>query len=581
MSYRYIAVASPIGTRISDIAPTIEATLLDAGMVACFNSGSFTLFVSKETPILPLPGGGVVVGHLFTQEGSWIRDQLPPAGSSHVPLRKKILESYWGAYLLVEKDSLRDGGMVVTRDPSSSGEIRCLYSVKGEISFLTSDISLAAHLGLYRRSVDWDFIASRLAYPGVKMQRTGLADIRELLPGCSLRLHGTDTSIEQVWSPWNFVASDRRHRNLHEAAAEVRSAVAKVTHAWASTDTSILLELSGGLDSSIVAACLRNASARVTCCNLVTPAPGADERAYANVVAKRLGVELHAEELSYESACFEFEPPPDSASPGMGPLQRAINGTMEAAANRHGATSFISGGGGDTVFCYLRTAAPAADALCERGFLAGNSAVRDLAELHQCTLWKAGRLALSKLLKAPKSPYDMDASFIPSNALIGTPEAHPWFVAPVCALPGDRERIFDLAGNQMFPDQLPRGTRHRLHMPLLSQPVMEACLKTPSWMWISGGLNRAVARIAFKDLLPMEVLNRRSKGTFMNYLGALYQRHRNAISQFLLTGQLQERGLLETVSLKQFLGNDAPPRDQAFLRIFYLAMIENWVRYQR
>jgi asparagine synthase (glutamine-hydrolysing) len=581
MSYRYLAFIRLDGAQIEEISPGAEMTLRDMGMTVCFRSEVVTLFVSTETPALPVAGGGILIGHLFTRDGTSVRDEIKAASAAtDTQIRQQILTNFWGAYLLVQTDAQANGQVTITRDPSASGEVRCIYAIKNGIGFVTSDISLATRLNLYRRSIDWDFIIHRLSYPGLKMQRTGLADVCELLPGCSLTLRGSSVSTGQEWSPWDFVTAEQRYDDLQQAAVAIRTAVTCVVRTWATTDKSILLELSGGLDSSVVAACLYDSPARVVCCNLVTPVPGADEREYAGLVAQALRVKLHTEELTFERACFDVEPPSDSVVPGMGPLQHAIDATMEVAAQRHGTASYFSGGGGDTVFCYLRTTAPAVDAFRVNGIGAACAAIRDLAALHQCTLWTAGRLALSKLLRAPKSPYDQEASFIAPSAIDGTPEAHPWLLFPAHALPGDRERIFDLSGNQMFQDQLPRGTKRRMRLPLLSQPVMEACLRAPSWMWIAGGLNRAVARTAFQDRLPAAILRRQSKGTFMSYLGAVYEKNKSHLSDFLMAGHLASRGLLDTDALKRFFDARLPPRDRSFLRVIQLSTIENWIRHQ-
>lgn len=125
--------------------------------------------------------------------------------------------------------------------------------------------------------------------------------------------------------------------------------------AWASIDTSILLELSGGLDSSIVAACLCDCEADITCYNLVTPVPGVDERHYASLMASQLAVPLHTEHLELDGARFDFDVAASVFTPGVGLLQFAIDQIMERAANRHGTAAYYSGGGGDSVFCYLRT----------------------------------------------------------------------------------------------------------------------------------------------------------------------------------------------------------------------------------
>lgn len=581
MSGDYIAILGYADSDTGVASPQVADALSVMGLRVRYAAGTMTLFGSEDISVLSLPGGGILIGSLFTHEGDALNDiEGFPEYSSHSQTRKHILENYWGSYLIVQPEAQGPGNFTITRAPSAAGNLPCVYSIGNESGFLTSDISLAIRTNLYRKRIDWDFMVHRLKYPGIKTQRTGLADVAELLPGCSLSLRGSGASVGQAWSPWDFVAPARRYRNPHEAAAQIRSAVACAIRAWSAADRSILLELSGGLDSSIVAACLRDSHARVTCYNLVTPVPGVDERHYANLMARELGVELYAEPLGLDKARLDFAPPPDSVAPGMGPLQYAIDETMEAAAERHGATCFYSGGGGDSVFCYLRTAAPAADAFRAGGIGPAVTAIRDLANLHQCTLWKASSLTFSKLRRPPKSPYHEDATFIAPHVANVGPEEHPWFAAPANALPGDRERIFDLAGNQLFQSQAARGSKRALRFPLLSQPVMEACLRAPSWMWISGGKNRAVARAAFADVLPPDVLNRQSKATYMSYLGVVYRRNKHQILDFMLSGRLASQGLLDTCAINEFVERDLPPRDQTFLRMFDLCMVENWVRHQ-
>ncbi len=580
MESDYIAIFAPDG-EIGATLPSQADALRSSGMRACYTSGTLALFSANDVPILPLPDGGVLIGHLFTNDGSHAtRTRSLPPITDHDQLRRCILQNYWGAYLIIQTDSQSPCGFLATRSPAAAGNLPCFYSVRDGSGFLTSNISLAIRCHLYRKHVDWEFITHRLRYPGIKTQRTGLADLAELLPGCSLSISRNGAVIHQEWAPWDFVSPERRHRNFRDAADEVRHAVISAVRAWNDIDRSILLELSGGLDSSIVAACLRDCDVRVVCCNLVTAVPGVDERQYARLMAEQLGVELHTEPLGLEKARFDFPPSPDSVAPALGPLQYAVDETMEAAAERHDVTAYYSGGGGDSVFCYLRTAAPGADAWKALGPGAGLTAMGDLASLHQCTLWKASRLTLAKLRRRPRSPCHEENTFLAPDSVGVAPVVHPWFAAPADALPGDRERIFDLAGNQLFQSQAARGSRRPLRFPLLSQPVMEACLRAPSWMWIAGGRNRAVARSAFSDLLPIDIVNRQSKATYMSYLGAVYERNRHQIADFLLSGRLMSQGLLDARAIEAFLAKSLPSRDQTFLRMFDLCMVENWVRHQ-
>ena len=573
--YQYIALLNGLDQMNRD--GRFDDMFRQLGLPRKLSSGGIVLYVAKDTPIRTLTSGGVLIGHVFP------REQNVSDGSvdlRHLPASPKLveclIEKFWGEYLLIYPSEDGSDATTVVRDPS--GGVDCVYSLRER--FITSDISIATRSGLYRREIDWDFIRSNALYPHYKAGRTGLAGLRELLPGCQLHLGVGKHAIQHIWSPWTFVSPRYRHRDRHEARDEVRLAVSSTVKRWAEADRSVLLELSGGLDSSIVAACLQGANARVACCNLVTPVPGADEQRYASPMAGLLGVELHIETLDFDERHLYFQPPPHAVAPSTWFLQQAANELNEVIGTQLGTNSFFSGGGGDTVFCYTRTAAPAADAFRERGAIACIRTIRDLAELHQCTFWKAGRLTLKKLLAPPRPPRKPDTSFLSTTLVQERLDPHPWFAAPDNALAGDRERIFDLVGTQVFRDGLARGAKWPMRMPLLSQPVMEACLKVPSWMWIADGRNRAIARDAFADVLPPDILHRRSKGTFMNYAGAFYRHNKHRIRDYLLTGQLQAHGLLDSDSLQRFFNRELTSREDTFMRIFDLCAIENWVRHQ-
>lgn len=578
MPCTYIAVLDGRNPHDGDM-PSARA-LAEASLVRRQSPDGVQLFATADTPVLSVPGGGVVVGRLFDAEGVPYRSTDDfPATSDPAVFRDFLLKHCWGAYILLQPAARNPAATEFLRDPT--GGVGCVYSLGGGSRFVTSDISLATRLCLYRKQVDWEFIAYCLLYPHAMTQRTGLSGIRELLPGCRLRLDGSDAAVEQMWSPWDFVESGQRSSDPTEAAGRVRHGVRTAVRAWATIDRSVLLELSGGLDSSILAACLRDSGTDVSCCTLVTPVPGADERQYAGLMAAALDVPLRVEELGFGLARFDAPPPPWSVSPRINVLQHALNEAMTAVGASESVASHFSGGGGDTVFCYLGNAAPAADAFRELGVSGGFRAVRELSHLHQCTFWKASRLAISKLVRTPKPAHAPDATFLDPRAVIVPPDFHPWLDAPPGALPGDRRRIADLVGTQLYRHAIWRGGSRELRMPLLSQPVIEACLRAPAWMWIAGGRNRSVARAAFSADLPPPILKRRSKGDFAQYLGAAWRRHKQGMRDFLLDGELQARGLLAPDRIRDFFQGRLPPRDQSFYRIFELCAIENWVRHQR
>lgn len=577
MKYRYIILRGADLNRNAGHMLQLDRLLHGAGMICKLESASTRVFVSADVPTLIIPGHGLIIGQIFTKDGQPILQRLDIDGSA-CELANRLLQNIWGDYLAIFIDRDDSSAINLLRDPS--GAVSCVYSLVDGEGFITSDISLAVDLELYRREVNWQAVAHGLNFPYLKTTRTALKNVSELLPGSMLNCRGRNVSISSAWSPWSFVGEGVRHKDPRMAAEDVRTAVSNVIKALSEGNERFVVELSGGLDSSIVATCLRDASPRSTYCTMVMPVSGTDERPYARLVTEALGQELFPVEVGFDNDRLEFSVPRSSITPAIGIPQNATNEAWEAAGTEHRVNSFFSGGGGDTVFCYLKTAAPAADAFRERGVLAGITAIENLAALHRCTVFKAGRLTLKKMLRQPPKAWKEDHTLLNPAYVSTVCEHHPWFDAPTGTLPGDREKIHDLIGTQLFRETALRGAEHSTHFPLLSQPVMEACLKVPTWMWIADGRNRAIARQAFADRLPQAILNRRSKGSYMGYMAAVYMRHKLKMHEFLENGQLCAQGLLDRSALADFFTKDLAPRNLSFLRIFDLCAVENWARQQ-
>lgn len=530
MEHRYLALLLPPGDQSGPPPETAQA-LAAAGLVCCVSTPRMHIFCETSFQPTRISERAWVIGHLFPKDPE---ASAAVVSSAAAPLHQRLLAHYWGEYVLIEQSP--DDAIYVLRSPS--GGVACMHGVADGRGFVTSDVSLALRAGLCARRVDWEYIVQALNFTHLHTTRTGIEGASELLPGCMLTLESRQVAVHTAWSPWDHVADHKRFRDPIEAARSVRHAVSATVSAWAETDRHLLLELSGGLDSSIVGACLSQTEARVTCCNLTSPHSGTDERQYASLVSDLLGTELHTLEVDADSARFDFEPPVDSATPGMGISHHGADAALREAATRHAPASFISGAGGDTVFCYLGNASPAADAFRERGLGAGLRSVSDLSTLYDCHLPKALRLTLRKMQRGPRLTRPADHSFLTPSARLSTPASHPWLLAPPDAYIGDVERIGALVGTQGYWDGMARNRRWPVRLPLLSQLVVETCLRVPTWMWIRTGRNRAVARDAFADLLPHDILHRRSKGTYVTLAGALYAANKHAMLAFLESGQL-------------------------------------------
>src|SRR5690606_13684552 len=88
-------------------------------------------------------------------------------------------------------------------------------------------------------------------------------------------------------------------------AEEVRVAVKDAVGAWTASFDSILLGVSGGLDSSIVAAAAIARTPGIRCYTMVEPGTNGDERQYVSSLRSKLGTPVA--ECCYDLAAVDVE----------------------------------------------------------------------------------------------------------------------------------------------------------------------------------------------------------------------------------------------------------------------------------
>lgn len=95
--------------------------------------------------------------------------------------------------------------------------------------------------------------------------------------------------------------------------------------------------------------------------------------------------------------------------------------------------------------------------------------------------------------------------------------------------------------------------------------------------WVSGGRDRALARTAFADELPSDIVNRRTKGGPSGFTDRLYWENECAVLEFLRSGRLVQSGILEHLPAHS-LSNSPNRQPTDPRRLLYLAAAEAWVR---
>jgi asparagine synthase (glutamine-hydrolysing) len=480
-------------------------------------------------------------------------------------------ERVWGEYLCVVVE--RDGAsLAVTRDPS--GAIPCYALVRNGFVLLGDDLRYFDRLAP-AAPVDEDMLRRTLVFRDLRSRRTCLDGVEEILPGETVTVASDGLSRQACWTPARVFGSRSAPENSETAVDIVRRAVRSAVEAQLHEVGRPLVTISGGLDSSIVAACV--AARRETIgFSLLFPGPLGDERRYVEPLAGHLALRLitaipDADAIHLQASAAARLPRPCARSFAQAG-DRLLAGLLETEHF----DAIFTGNGGDGVFGYLFSAAPLLDRLAvpdaRRGAL---RTLGEIARLHDVTVWEViGRARRAHRHPAPS--WSPDTRFIRDGADVPVPP-HPWLDELDAVPPGKRAQIRSLISMHNHFEAVPLADAVPVLSPLASQPVMEACLVVPSWFAVTGGRDRAVARAAFADLLPPEVARRTTKGGPEGLGLALYDRNRSLLRDMLLGGVLRSRGLIDAGAVEAALADERSRIDGSYYRLSLLADAEAWL----
>jgi asparagine synthase (glutamine-hydrolysing) len=571
------AGAALVAQRLKESSSDWGIVLDSRGLIAFDADAGGTVSASRsratscETRLLTGRADGVVFGRVF-RRGLELRSHAlsQPFDADESELirltgGKHLIDCYWGRYVAVVRYFGEMSGVAVVRDPT--GGLPCFETSFRGVRCIFSDVQALLSLGLIQLTINWRYVASFVAYSALQIRETGLREVAEVQPGERAVFRGTSSARDLLWSP-STIASTNRIERQQDAIEAVRSTVEQCVHAWASLHRSLVLNLSGGLDSSIVLGCLKSAPhrPRLTCLHYYAPRSQEDEREFARLVAGKMDAELVEVELdSKETRLEELMNIRPFPKPWFY-LYDLIHSPVEAALlNDRGATSVFSGAGGDGLFVQARADLAIADFLNSRGFGPGVLRVAlDASRINRTSLWPTLAAGIRRWLRCqPRAaltdlggtrtlvPPDILAAARGDDSLF-----HVWISAARDANPGLLWQILCMSVPAPFYESFGGATELERTSVLMSQPLMELCLRIPSYVWISGGKDRAVARRAFANVLPSEIVRRTQKGAIDRHNRRLLDENAAFIRETLLDGLMVNAGLLDGDKLARYMSPD-------------------------
>ncbi len=500
-----------------------------------------------------LRGGLIAAGDLFDHPDG---GRLGVGGC--LDRLRMLTRAKWGRYIALDRDG--DGGLrAAMRDPSGSHEL-IVWRSHGVTVVTTGTPDWLVAAAPMTGAIRWEAVPALLADPDASLTQPPIAGLIALDAGEMIDLD-TDTR-EPVWRPWTGRQPDLWSASA--AADGLRDRIDACVTSLASTVSSCGAELSGGLDSAIVAAALGESRSTIRLwLNAYSSRPETDERRYAVQIADHFTLPLTVAQRCEQALEAEVL---DHTAGGVRPALNGADPVFDAliaqACEAAGLDGLLTGKGGDALFYQGASPAIFGDLLKARGALALASPV-----------WPG----LSRWIR--RSAWSVLAEAMrPATTMTAAGPPHPWIVGTEALGGGKRAQLAALVSNLAYVTACRRTAVVDLIHPLMAQPLIEWTMRIPTPVLTAGKTDRHLARSAFTDRLPATVAWRRSKGDYT----ATFEREAAASLPFLrdhlLGGLLAERGVIDRALVEPLLDRDRLMWAGGSAQLTTMALVESWLR---
>ncbi len=566
--------------RLAFHAPSLRLWCTDAGNESCL-----PITICRE---------GVILGSMFRapilhEEES---DLTASTEKSQAWLcnANQMVRACWGDYVAFHAPS-NAYRVRILKDPV--GSLPALHLAQDDMHLVFSCLSDMIDLGLGPFRVNRSYLRRFVCRAPSGAREDPLEGVTRLAGGESLEVDFGRQPVRatrlQHWDP-AAIAVEERLDDPVTARHVLHATALACTRALASRHPRIVHRLSGGLDSSIVLGCLRHTRTDIISYAYFDPHGCSDARAWARLAAD------HAELMCLEQPFVPEEAPlPRIATfaPTLEPiatlsfLQRAP--FERSLCRQHGATAVSTGLGGDSGFCRDSVSFAVLDHIALNGISPTIVALSALVARHtDQSVWSVlVDAARHRWLGLPARELPMayaqlsqlvNPELLRQNMQPSTP--HPW-LAGSRRLPSLQRRLASMLQPSEFYDisTLRSDIAPAIVSPLLSQPMVELCLRIPTYIHFDQGIERGLARRAFVREVPAAILQRRWKDRAPGVAERILATHWNFAREFLLDGALVREGLLSRHAVAIAFDTQAVRSQVTAIEILMHLDTEAWLRH--
>jgi asparagine synthase (glutamine-hydrolysing) len=466
--------------------------------------------------------------------------------------------------LLLARDRLGEKPLYLYRDP------------KGRLWFASEMKSLLAGLGATRLPLSPSSVHLFLVYQYVPEPRTMFEHVQKLPAGHMLEvtLDGLSrtASLPKSRPYWNYLDAPPRRG---DPVSQVRAALEEASRVTLRSDVPVGIALSGGIDSSLVAAFARKFhSGELKAFSVGYPGrPANDERAAAQALARQLDMPFFDVELSDDAFVDIFPKLVHDMDDPIGDIAAYGYHAVSQLSREHGVPVLLSGIGADELFWgyeWVREAVKKSIAKRRRRLPSWLARMLephpDRAVFYDSLDWMRESAPLTTQVMTPEA-----ASVIPKDLWASYFEARDWGDIPLWLM--DVQNKTWLVSNCLaLCDRVSMAHSVELRLPFLDFELVDLVTglrrsgledwnRPHKWLLVE----------AIRDVLPEEVLERKKRG-FTPPVGDWMRRVVDRYGSLVRAGSLVREGILAA-------GADAMLREAHPVGFAYrIVLLELWMR---
>ena len=495
----------------------------------------------------------------------------------------------------------RTQALVAARD--RAGEKPLFYADTPQGLFLASEIKALLVRPEVSRTFDLQALDQFLTYEYVIAPRTLFTQIRSL-PAAHFLVYREGTV--RVARYWDVAATPVREWAADDAAVAVREALATAVDRQMMSDVPLGVFLSGGIDSSAIAAFMADSARRrgvtVTSFSMGFRDQSYNELPYAREIATRFGL-THVEDMVTADVAALFDPLVAHLDQPFADVSLFPTYLVSRLARQH-VKGVLAGDGGDELFGgYDAYAAQAMAARLSR--VAPDVAWRladRAAQLVPPSSQKKGTLNKIKRFLSGMTANSADLGHYRWMTFMDGP-ARGRLYTPVlleATLGGDvhrevREalgayRADDAVNRELYADlrvyladdilvkvdRMSMATSLETRAPFLDTDLMELAFSMPGHLKVRGSQRKIVLKQALRGVLPDSILSRRKEGFSIPMKNWLRQELQPLMRDLLSEARLRRRGLFEPREVQRLMAEHVEGRANHAHQLFSLMVFERW-----